>query len=183
MRFILTTILVLALVLPAYADEADALPHNSIAATEPALLDRNVALALSVGGTVTSLGLLIVPTKPTRIIGATSLLLTPSLGEWYVGKFLTPGLGLRLGAVAAGLAYGLATGPCDDIPERCHVGRDLLVALAGLSVYATGVAVDIATARSTVDQHNQSLHRPKFAPAVLASSSGPVMGIGIGGSF
>lgn len=184
MKLTLTTIMIFALFGRAWGDElaASSVPPTVTMPPPPAgPLNRNLALALSAGGSAASVGLMLMPSQTVRFIGGVSLLVTPSLGEWYAGKFLTTGLVLRLTAVAAGVAYGALAEPCDEI-EHC-AGEVLAVGLPIVALYGTGIAWDIATARSTVDRRNESLHRLKLTPTVLPSPSGPVMGMGIGGSF
>jgi hypothetical protein len=161
--------------------------------TEPNSPD--LALALSAGGTLVSLGLVVggwheldrttVGSKlwtTTSAIGLESTLITPSLGPWYAGKFMTTGLALRLAGIAAG---GLAAlNVCSS--ENCHSDRSAVLLLGGLGVltYAAGVGWDIATVRATTREVNARRHAPVITPSVLTSPSGhAAYGLGLGGSF
>jgi hypothetical protein len=161
--------------------------------TEPNSPD--FALALSAGGTLVSLGLLVggwhdlehttVGPKlwaTTSAIGLESTLITPSLGQWYAGKFMTTGLALRLAGIAAG---GLAAlNICSS--ENCHSDRSAVLLLGGLGVltYAVGVGWDIATVRTTTKEGNARRHAPVITPSVLTTPSGhAAYGLGLGGRF
>ncbi|HEX7700923.1 MAG TPA: hypothetical protein VF403_09380 [Kofleriaceae bacterium] len=143
---------------------------------------------MSIGGTAVSLGVMIAGmTGQTNdretMVGLASSLVTPSLGEWYAGKYLTVGMGLRA-AGALAMIGGIAYSYCNDSGSQCSetLGHGLLA--VGLIAYGGGIIYDIVMAPSAVDAYNTS-HRVRatIGPAVLTPPSGPVMGVGLGGSF
>lgn len=115
---------------------------------------------------------------PLLYAGLGSGVITPSLGEFYAGKYLTIGMGLR---VAAGLLamYGVVG---HDQEERCtnttefqichKLGQSayLFVGLAGI-IFVGGAAWDIKELPDYVDEYNK---RGGFAlaPTLLPTSSG-----------
>src|SRR3569623_3657103 len=68
--------------------------------------DSTTALELSVGGTLASAGLVAIGAGAHNdgmiVAGLLTSLVTPSFGEWYAGKPLTIGMGLR---VASALVF------------------------------------------------------------------------------
>ncbi|HEY0479208.1 MAG TPA: hypothetical protein VGD37_16935 [Kofleriaceae bacterium] len=150
---------------------------------------RNTAFALSAGGTALSIGLVALggATHNGTLAGAgvLSSLISPSAGEFYAGRPITAGMGLR---VSSGLVvlWGFAEGSkCLEGDAHCHDNAVLGGALiaAGALGYVTGVAYDIATAGSAVDAYNRK-HNLHVAPTVLpTASSGPAVGMAIGGTF
>ena len=148
---------------------------------------RDTALALSIGGSIASVGLVVGGTAATErrapqlgwaMIAAS--LLTPSLGEWYGGKYLTVGLGLR--AVGAATAvFGVLGSYCNDASCSTDLGHTLIG--LGVITAVSGIIYDIATARGTVDAFNARHRRVGLAPTVIAPPSGPVMGLGLAGDF
>ncbi len=82
-------------------------------------------------------------------------LVTLSLGEWYAGKYLTLGLGLRaVGAatIGAGIAYSF----CNDAMCSSDFGHALIG--VGVVAAAAGIGYDIATTRSAARDYNAN-HR------------------------
>src|SRR5689334_15034508 len=80
----------------------------------PAQKDPVVATALSLGGTLASAGLIFGSHSTGAVeLGLYSSLVTPSLGEWYAGKYLTVGMGIRAASVGVMVA-GIARGICID---------------------------------------------------------------------
>jgi len=72
----------------------------------PPSRSEDTALALSVGGSVASLALVVVGSKVEGdaganmvLVGLASSLVTPSLGEMYAGKFVTGGMVMRAAAI------------------------------------------------------------------------------------
>jgi hypothetical protein len=165
------------------------------AADDAELKDRDTALALSAGGTAVSAGLVVAAvvggadSAPDHArfrttlgeLGVASLLVTPSLGEWYAGRYLTLGLALRAAGAATTLA-GIAYSYCND--STCSSDRGHALIAIGLAAAAAGIVYDIADARSTTDRYNRA-RAPRLAimPTVLPSPSGPAMGIGLARTF
>jgi hypothetical protein len=151
--------------------------------------DRDTAVLLSAGGTLASATLLAVGVKTENgalaAAGLISSLFTPSAGEIYAGRLGTPGLGLRLisaGVTVVGLEEAfkcfLASSPCQ---HDSGLAAGLIV--AGGIGYASGILYDIATAGSAVDDYNRRMHVRVTPTVIPTASSGPAVGLGIGGSF
>jgi hypothetical protein len=147
----------------------------------------DTALTLSLAGTAASAAVfaygLASHNTTADVIGLTSSLVTPMLGEWYAGRPLTVGLGIRVAAGVLMLAAEEKAAACDgDETSGCNAVGPMLI--TGMLAYGGGVAWDIVTARNSTFAFNAA-HAPKvrFAPTVLTSPSGPVMGLGLGGAF
>jgi hypothetical protein len=150
---------------------------------------RDAAVVLSVGGTALSLGLVLAGASSNNATlvgtGLLSSLVTPSAGEIYAGKPLTAGMGIRLVSAASAVAgvgeafkCFLASSTCQNDPALAGV-----LITAGALGYATGILYDIATAGAAADEYNRK-HNLHVTPTVLRTpSSGPAVGVGIGGSF
>src|SRR5678816_4144763 len=82
----------------------------------PELKDRDTAFALSAGGTAVSIGLLVAGVRNDSLTlasaGLLGSLVAPSAGEFYAGKLLAPGLGIRLLSTAVGLAGAMSATSC-----------------------------------------------------------------------
>ena len=157
----------------------------------------DVGLGLSAGGTAASIGfiatgLAMASAQQPRDLGYTiatvglvSTLVTPSLGEWYAGKYLTGGLGLRLvgtAVTAIGVSrFAICFDGCGG-QSIDNSGAGTAIVL-GLVTYAAGIVWDIASAPSIVRESNARLH-PVITPSILTSpSGGAAYGLGLGGSF
>ena len=156
------------------------------------------ALALSAGGVTASLGMLIGGLygasqarhggsegawDTVAAVGAASTLVTPSLGEWYSGKYLTGGLGLRLGGIALAAAGVSTVAICIDCGHPDNSGAIALVGVGALA-YLGGIILDVATAPSAAREHNtKPKTRVMVVPSVGKWPSGPAYGMGLGGSF
>lgn len=128
---------------------------------------------------------------PLLYAGLGSGIVTPSLGELYVGKYLTVGMGLR---VAAGLiaTYGVLNYDqevrCNNTVEfqTCHnLGQNayLLVGLAGI-IFVGGAAWDIQSLPDHVTEYNQRGGSFAVAPTLLPSGTGdPGFGLAAMGTF
>jgi hypothetical protein len=157
--------------------------------TPPDPKDRDTAIALSAGGTLASAALFAVGVKAENgalaATGLISSLVTPSAGEIYAGRLASPGLVLRLvsaGVTVVGIDEAfecfLASSPCHHDPELAGA----LIVAGGIG-YATGILYDLATAGSAVDDYNRRMHVRVTPTVIPTSSSGPAVGLGIGGSF
>lgn len=153
-----------------------------------------VGLALSAGGTAASIGLIVgglaISLRPAgnpgtgvATIGVLSTLVTPSLGEWYAGKYLTAGLGLRLLGTAVA-AFGVSTVKiCFDCGEHIDNSGAGTVIVLGVAAYAAGIIWDVASAPSTVTESNARRHLVITPSIVTSPSGGMAYGLGLGGSF
>lgn len=158
-----------------------------VATAEEDSKSPDLALALSIGGTAASVGVILAGLKGSSNgeteLGLVSSMVTPSFGEWYAGKYLTLGIGLRA-AGALSMIAGIAYSYCNDSAGSCTetFGHGLLA--VGLAAYASGIVYDIVKAPSAADAYNARHHaRTTIGPTVLTPPSGPVMGVGLGGSF
>lgn len=171
---VVTVAIVLALASPAHADR-----------------DRDLAQYLSVGGTAASsllvLGGFMFPdegkvfNEPLLYSGLGTSLVTPSIGEYYSGQYLTWGMGIR--AVAVGLALiGLQrTQPvrCDNATsdQNCDQLTGSGFAIIGLAAiaYVGGAALDCEDAPDAADHYNR-VHFG-LAPTVMPTPSGVAPGL------
>jgi hypothetical protein len=148
--------------------------------------DPTTAVLLSLGGAAASTALVLGGESAGNLGGGLMVLtglatgiVTPSFGEWYADKYLTVGLGIRVaGAVALGKGIE-CTGNVGS--GGCNYNAYLA---AGLVAMAVGTVYDVVDAGNAADRFNEQ-HSPHTAvvPTVLATPSGPVMAVGIGGSF
>jgi hypothetical protein len=150
--------------------------------------DPTTALELSLGGTAASgalLGIGIGANNGGMIAaGVLSSLVTPSLGEWYAGKPVTLGMGLRAASafvLLAGLSESLKCLDETDCTNNTQAAGALV--LGGLVGYAGGTIYDIALAPSAARDFNRE-HQIHLAPTYMRTPSGnATMGVGIGGTF
>ena len=115
--------------------------------------------------------------------------LTPSLGNFYAGKYLTIGMGVR---VAAGgfAAYVAATqrqeSQCRDssVPKTCEDITNTGITLLGIAgiVFVGGAAYDFKTLPDDIDEYNAK-HGFRWSPTVTPAPSGQGAVLGIGGEF
>jgi hypothetical protein len=143
---------------------------------------QDAALALSLGITTLSWGVIAYDTRSPEIIGAAFVgtLVGPTTGHWYSGRIVTWGLGLRvLGTVAAtaGLFEALAH---DDCHDACGGTPDGVILLPiGLLAYGIGTISDIVTARAAARDYNERHRNMSIVPLVQPGSAG----VGVGGRF
>jgi len=151
-------------------------------------LSEEMALALSVAGTVGSWGLLLgagyiaqdseEAAELLATTGALGVMFGPGFGHWYAGKFATRGLGLRAaGLASAVLGVGVALAECPLFSEEeCDpsVGTTLLIVGAGL--FIGGTIDDIVTAPSRARRRNQRFESVGIAPVLTSRSAGFALG-------
>jgi hypothetical protein len=148
--------------------------------------DPATALALSAGSTaaawmVVAVGASSHETAPI-VGGAIATLFAPSIGQWYAGKSLTVGLGIRAASAALLFAAEIKAANCDsDDGGSCTSVAPMLV--GGLIGYGAGTILDIVLAPRAARDFNRSHAKVYLAPTVIAAPSGPVMGLGIGGAL
>lgn len=201
MRF---TVVCLAIVTATRAASADTLPLAQPAephASDDAPKSEGIATALAIGGTL--IGPALVATAltqadrydsplhaefaPMMAIGAASMVLGPSLGNWYAGKVGSTGLSLRLGGAAtaavgvAMMADGFALFGSGNETEFAAGG---LIGLAGLGMVATGAVLDIISAPSAAADYNRrhGAHLA-LAPIVSHAAGAKQTGLALVGSF
>ena len=149
---------------------------------------ETTALALSLGGTVASVGVaaygfanMIDGHEESSSVGLwagglLSLVITPSLGHIYAGDGMTNGLALRAGGAAVAVVGFFQWARCTD--ENCGFlegGHPTLLVGGGLA--AAGVIWDIATARKAARRTNEK--RLSLVPA----AAGAKVGLSLAGSF
>jgi len=172
----------------AHADDVVMAPGN----TPPVSSDvgpksPDTALMLSLGGTAASAALVLAGGASNDgglvAAGLLSSLVTPSLGEWYAGKPLTLGMGVRVASAAAEM-YGLAEAfSCWDSCSSGDNNTAGVLIIGGLVGYAAGTIYDIADAPSSAREYNRA-HAWHITPAMMRTPSGNTqLGVGIGGSF
>ena len=153
---------------------------------------REVATYLSAGGAIASSTLVVASfftgpangdiNEPLFYTGLGTSVLTPSIGEWYVGQWLTWGMAIR-GAAAAFAITALATQQENvtcDVPapgKTCTelTGPGLALAGAAAIAYIGGVAYDVITANDIVDTYNSAHYM--VTPAVMATPRGAAPGL------
>ena len=121
------------------------------------------------------------------IAGAVTTLVTPSLGDWYAGEYLTTGVKLRAAGLGVGLVgvgvYFAGESKCQQFGDSCYGGSGPNVSgasvafAAGGALYLAGAIYDVVHAPTAADERFQ------IVPAVIASAHGPTTGVGIGGRF
>ena len=150
--------------------------------------DPTTALELSIGGTVASGALVAIGFQANNggmiAAGLLSSVVTPSLGEWYAGKPLTAGMGIRAASAVLFLAGVGEAFKCLDT-ENCSNNNAAagVMLIGGLAGYAGGTIYDIATAPTAAREFNRE-HQLHIAPTYMRTPSGnATMGVGIGGTF
>lgn len=135
----------------------------------PAPVSENVALGLSVSGTVASYAMLIVGDNLDQdgvsAAGVVGAVLAPSAGHWYAHKPVSRGLVIRV-AGAGVVALGVAAGRSNDL-----VGL-LLGGLVGGGLVVGGTIDDIATSRSAARKHNEHRVNTALVPTTNAHGGG-----------
>ena len=189
-------VLVATLCTTSWVHADDGAPGMTAPLAAPVAMSRetpkseDTALALSLGGTAASVGLVIAGGSSNNgamiSAGLLSSLVTPSLGEWYAGRYVTAGMGIRaVSGVATVVGFAEAL-KCVDADGECHTDSSAGVLLVGgLLGYAGGALYDIATApreaRRYNERHGLTL---TVAPTPLRTPSGrSTLGVGIGGTF
>lgn len=104
----------------------------------------------------------------------------PALGQWYAGKWLTPGLGARV-IGGSMVIYGLENLDNCLLTESssCSTARASFV-VGGL-LYVAGAVHDIATAGRSVRERRAP--RLAVAPAILTGSKANGPGVVVSGAF
>jgi heme A synthase len=128
--------------------------------------------------------------RPLMYTGLATAVITPSLGEFYAGQYLTYGMAARV--LGAGLAtFALTnetkTQTCDGATMSSQQCTTLLgggLALLGVAAIAFvgGMAYDVADAPSAVDTWNQS-HGFMLEPTAIVTPTGTTTGVALSGYF
>jgi len=170
-------------------------PPQRSQAPQPEELSESTAFWLSFGGTVGSYGLWIgaaasASSSNSRLAGTLGLagvvgtVIAPGFGHWYAGKYLTRGLGLRLGGVGVAL-LGLivAIGDCplfdgghgDGAANDCgSPGPGAALALLGAGMWVGGTVDDIIQAPRRANRINATRSEVSYAltPVLHHDSAG-----------
>ncbi len=156
---------------------------------------EQTATLLALGGTALPLVLFIAAGNTDNsdkastlgLAGVASLILTPSAGHWYAGKYFTTGMGLRLAGGAATLLGGAIALGCalsEGGDDSCDGAAGALLLFGGLGTLATGIIYDIATADNEVRAHNARLAPAiSVVPTVVRSGSSTTPGLVVAGTF
>ncbi len=128
--------------------------------------------------------------RPLMYIGLASAMITPSLGQFYAGEYITIGMAAR--AVGVGIAtYGLthytqsvACDPGHAANDTCRHLDSGAIPFLGLAAIAFvgGMAYDVADASSAVQRWNDH-HGFMVAPTVVPATDGPAPGLSVVGQF
>ena len=187
MRSLLIT-LVLVAAAPAHADEAK--PKSEQTAQILAGVGTGVSSALILAGFLG--GDSSYPfNRPLMYTGLATAMVTPSLGQFYSGEYVTIGMGVRV--VAVGFAtYGLThythTTQCDGArtsnEPTCKTLSSGAIPFLGIAALAFvgGMAYDVADASDSVKRWNEH-HGFMVAPTVLPGTNGPAPGLSFVGQF
>ncbi len=195
MRFLVSSVPVLVLATTATALAQPALTPLEVPASpaapaprEPAgNKDPGVATLLSIAGTVVPTAIVVSAAGTENgsvglvLAGLLGMELGPSLGHWYAGDYLTPGLGMRAGGTAL-LVVGLGEAlQCIDVNDgSCRSGGEAPL-LIGAGLFVTGTIYDIATAGHAANTWNKE--HLQLAPTMISSAGHATVGVGLGGSF
>jgi hypothetical protein len=188
--------IVLALAGPAFAQPGMTEPAPAPAPMPPPAptggeLSESAALGLSIGGTVGSWALLIGAAHYSKdgegagvlgTFGAIGVMVGPSFGHWYAGKYVTRGLGLRalgIATVVAGAMFVVSQCPLfaeSENGDGCDDTGGAMIALVGAGLFVAGTIDDIATAPGRVRKHNARLSGLAVAPVLTQHSAGFALG-------
>jgi hypothetical protein len=150
--------------------------------------DPDSAILWSLGGTAAGLGLMYYGAAEDNgtaaLIGSATFFFGPSFGQWYAGRMLTPGLGLRAGGV--GLGYvGLAVlleDTLDDSSSHDSGGVGAGLMLGGAALFVVGGIWDITTAGESARNWNER-HTLSVMPTAISTSHGTASGLALTGTF
>jgi hypothetical protein len=153
-------------------------------------LSPGTALALSLGGTLASYGLIIASMdrygdeyEAMALVGGIGTFVAPSFGHWYEGTILTRGLGFRaLGAGTFVTAAMVALSECPLFSEQeCNESPAApILAIAGAAMWVGGTVDDIIQAPRRARRHNARLRGVTLAPMATRGGGG---GLVVAGSF
>jgi hypothetical protein len=138
---------------------------------------ETAALALSLGGTALSYGLMIAAAdredgdgETLGTIGVIGAVFAPSFGHWYAGKVLTRGLGLRAAGLSVALiaaVWAFSECPIFSSEEDCNqTAAPGILALGGVGLFVGGTIDDIVTAPRRVRDHNRAIESFAVVPMI-----------------
>jgi hypothetical protein len=128
---------------------------------------------------------------PVLYTGLGLLAITPSLGEFYSGQYLTIGMGVR--AAAAGFAVYVVNkytrlAKCDlappSDPPECNIFTEGAYPLLGVAAigFIGGVWYDVLDAGDAAERYNKK-HGFSVVPAAMPGPQGTAPGLMISGTF
>jgi hypothetical protein len=126
--------------------------------------------------------------KPLMYTGLASAAITPSLGQFYAGDYITIGMAARV--VGVGIAtYALTHYTKDAMCDVANMtgcktldsGAFPLLGLAAIA-FVGGMAYDVGDAGPAVQRWNEH-HGFQIAPAVVPGANGPAAGLSVVGQF
>ena len=153
------------------------------------------ASSAGVSGAVVVTGFMTAPAgkrinPPITYTGVGLLFVTPSLGHFYAGQYLTWGMGIRLAAAAVAV-YALETqtslAVCDDATSSmdppCEIFSEGAYPLLGIAAigFIGGVWYDVLDADDAVHRYNKK-HGMSIVPGV-PTANGPAPGLTLTGFF
>jgi hypothetical protein len=175
MRSLLASLVVLVTLTTAASASPDA-PHTR---------NRNTAMELSVGGTMTGAAMLALGGKlwnaPLAIGGVVVVFLGPSAGEWYAGRYVTTGMLVRV-AGAGALALGATHLNFSGFGSNELDASGSLLIVGGVLTIIGGAVLDIAHAGRAADEWN-ARHALQVAPIQLQGAHDRATGLALGGRF
>ena len=146
-------------------------------------VSEGTALAIALGGTAASYGMLILGAEmedrgnaghTLATIGAVGTLIAPSAGRWYAGSGGWRGLALRLAGVGtSALALGALLSECPLFSEHsCNPAGAAVLGIAAAGLYVGGTIDDIVMAPRDARAHNERLHPIALVPLVRPADHG-----------
>lgn len=109
--------------------------------------------------------------------------LGPSVGHWYAGEYLTPGLvGRGIGGVALVVGVGMSLNCLGSQNPDCETNRTGgVVVVSGIALMVGGAIYDIATSPRAVHRWNRS--HLQIVPTPVGTGSTPGFGMAVAGTF
>jgi hypothetical protein len=174
-------------------------PPPRASSSPPGEKDPKTALVISGIGTGASAALVLASVvvvadsgtvhRPTFFVGVGTSLVTPSLGHWYAGEWLTVGMGVRAGAALLAVLGATQTrddrcdvDPTEICPTLTNAGFTLL-GLAGIA-YVAGVAYDVVDAPDAVERHARTRLPPDpFSMRLVPTTSTHGAGLAVLGRW
>jgi hypothetical protein len=143
-------------------------------------LSANKALALSLGGSLTSWALILAGKQLSNgaaTLGFLSAFVTPNLGHWYQGKLATRGTALRLVSLVA-VVYAVSRQfGCEG--DDCRDPTGERIAIGALVLFVGATIDDIIDAPLRVRRHNKRLENIGLTPMITDRS----VSLTLGGRF
>jgi hypothetical protein len=140
---------------------------------EPAgLKSEGTAMALSIGVTAGSIGMLFLP--KVGVAGAVGLYFGPSVAQFYASDHpMARGFMLRTAGIVAITAGLNMAGPCFGCRPDSDMLPNTLIAAGALTIVA-GIFDDIVRQPELVRRHNARIRSLSLSPSVTGNSAGLV---------